>query len=157
MKTFLCLAALTGAVVVAGANASAQQQPDCTGREGPLKLYVDVEGVRSAEGLVAVTLYADDSSRFLAKRGSLYVGRVPAKSPATRVCIFLPAPGTYALAAYHDANADRKYDRTSVGLPAESYGFSNNPAVFLGMPRFSSVRLAVPRTNMSTRITLRHP
>lgn len=157
MRVFLGLATLSCAVLLAGADASAQQQPSCTGREGPLKLYVDVEGVRSGEGLVAVTLYADDSSRFLAKRGSLYVGRVPAKPGETRVCIFLPAAGTYALAAYHDADADRKYDRTAVGLPAESYGFSNNPAVFLGMPSFSSVRLAVPRTNMTTRITLRHP
>jgi uncharacterized protein (DUF2141 family) len=157
MRAFPGHAALACALLVAGADASAQQQPNCTGREGPLRLYVDVEGVRSAEGLVAVTLYADDSSRFLAKRGSLYVGRVPAKAGETRVCIFLPAAGTYALAAYHDADADRKYDRTAVGLPAESYGFSNNPAVFLGMPRFSSVRLAVPRTNMTTRITLRHP
>jgi uncharacterized protein (DUF2141 family) len=141
---------------VAGADASAEE-PSCTGREGPLRLYVEVEGVRSAAGLVAVTLYADDSSRFLAKRGSLYVGRVPARPQETRVCIFLPAAGTYALAAYHDADGDRKYDRTAIGLPAESYGFSNNPAVILGMPSFSSVRIAVPRTNMSTRITLRHP
>ena len=157
MRVFLGLAALACAVLLAGVDASAQQQPGCTGHEGPLRLYVDVEGVRSAEGLVAVTLYADDSSRFLAKRGSLYVGRVPARTPETRVCIFLPAAGTYALAAYHDADADRKYDRTAIGLPDEGYGFSNNPAVILGMPAFSSVRLAVPRTNMSTRITLRHP
>jgi uncharacterized protein (DUF2141 family) len=75
------------------------------GHEGPLKLYVDVEGVRSNDGLIAVTLYADDSSRFLRHRGSLYVGRVPAKAGKTRVCIYLPSAGTYALAVYHDANA----------------------------------------------------
>ena len=45
----------------------------------------------------------------------------------------------------------------AIGLPAEAYGFSNNPAVLLGMPRFSSVRLAVPRTGLSTRIRLRYP
>jgi uncharacterized protein (DUF2141 family) len=156
MKVFIGLAALAGILLMAGANASAEE-PACTGREGPLRLYVDVEGVRSAAGLVAVTLYADDSSRFLAKRGSLYVGRVPAKAATTRVCIYLPAAGTYALAAYHDADADRKYDRTAIGLPDEGYGFSNNPAVILGMPAFSSVRLAVPRTDMSTRIRLRYP
>jgi uncharacterized protein (DUF2141 family) len=44
-----------------------------------------------------------------------------------------------------------------VGLPDEPYGFSNNPGVFLGMPRFSSVRLSVPRDNMRTSVTLRHP
>ena len=156
VRISFALAASIWAWPLAGADASGQQSA-CTGHAGPLKLYVDVEGVRSADGLIAVTLYADDSSRFLMHHGSLYVGRVPATPPKTRVCIFLPGPGTYALAVYHDADADRKYDRTAIGLPAEGYGFSNNPAVLLGMPRFSSVRLAVPRTNMSTQIRLRYP
>jgi len=157
MKAFPCLAAIACAALLPGAGASAQTPPSCTGHEGPLKLYVDVEGVRSNDGLIAVTLYADDSSRFLRHHGSLYVGRVPAKEGTTRVCIYIPSAGTYALAVYHDANANRKFGRTAIGLPAEAFGFSNNPAVFLGMPRFSSVRLAVPRTDLSTRIKLRYP
>jgi uncharacterized protein (DUF2141 family) len=156
MGVFLRSAAVAGAVLVAGGGVSAQQ-PACTGRPGPVRLYVDVEGIREAEGLIAVTLYVDDSSRFLAKRGSLYVGRVPARAPATRVCIYLPSTGTYALGVYHDADGDRSYDRNALGLPAEGYGFSNNPAVILGLPSFRSVRLAVPRDNMSTRVRLRYP
>lgn len=156
MKTLLRSAALGCAVLFTNGGASAQE-PDCTGHQGPVRLYVDVEGVRKAEGLIAVTLYADDSSRFLAKRGSLYVGRVPAQAPETRVCIYLPSTGTYALGVYHDADGDRKYDRNAVGLPSEGFGFSNNPAVILGIPSFRSVRLAVPRDNMSTRVRLRYP
>jgi uncharacterized protein (DUF2141 family) len=157
MSRFLGLGAAVGAALLLGASAAAQQPSDCTGREGPVRLYVDVEGVREAQGLIAVTLYADDSSKFLAKRGSLYVGRVPAKAPKTTVCIYLPDTGIYALGVYQDMDSDRKYDRSSVGLPDEPYGFSNNPAVFLGMPRFASVRLSVPRNNMRTSVTLRHP
>jgi uncharacterized protein (DUF2141 family) len=156
VRAVLQFAAIGCALLLAGEGASAQQ-PGCTGREGPVRLYVDVEGVRNSEGLIAVTLYADDSSRFLAKRGSLYVGRVPARAPETRACIYLPSTGTYALGVYHDADGDRKYDRNAVGLPSEGFGFSNNPAVILGIPSFRSVRLAVPRDNMSTRIRLRYP
>lgn len=138
------------------ANASAEE-PACTGPKSPVKLFVDVEGVRSSDGLIAVTLYADDSSKFLAHHGSLYVGRVPAHSGTTSVCIHVPKTGVYALAVYHDTNANRKYDRNAVGLPAEPYGFSNNPRVFLGMPAWHSVRLAVPKTDTRTSITLRNP
>ena len=138
-------------------GAVAQPAPSCTGYEGPVRLYVDVEGVRKAEGLIAVTLYADDSKRFLAKRGSLYVGRVSARAPKTTVCIMLPSTGIYALGVYHDADADRSYDRNAVGLPKEGYGFSNNPAVILGLPSFRSVRLSVPRNGMRTSIRLRYP
>jgi uncharacterized protein (DUF2141 family) len=149
---------LTGLLVVLfAASGAIAQEPECTGHKGPLRLYVDVKGVRSDKGLVALTLYGDDSSKFLAHHGSLYVGRVPAKAPTTRVCIYLPGPGVYALAAYHDANADRKYNRTAVGLPAEDYGFSNDPPVFLGMPSFKRVRLSVPRSDMTTTIKLRYP
>ena len=76
MSPFLRILGASGLALLASGGATAQQ-PDCTGHEGPVRLYVDVEGVRKAEGLIAVTLYVDDSRRFLAKRGSLYVGRSP--------------------------------------------------------------------------------
>jgi len=136
---------------------AAAESPACTGHPSATRLYVDVDNVTSSDGLIAVTLYADDASKFLAHHGSLYVGRVPAKSGTTTVCIYVPATGTYALAVYHDANANRKFDRTAIGLPAEGFGFSNNPRVFLGMPAWRSVRLAVPRGDMHTRIRLRYP
>ena len=156
MRHFVRLSLAAALVLLAGGGASAQQE-SCTGPASSTRLYVDVYDVRKAEGLIAVTLYADDSSKFLARRGSLYVGRVSAKAPETSVCIHLPKTGTYGIAVYHDANSNRSFDRTGLGLPDEGYGFSNNPAVILGLPSFRSVRLSVPRTNMRTRIRLRYP
>jgi uncharacterized protein (DUF2141 family) len=69
----------------------------------------------------------------------------------------VPSLGTYALAVYHDANANRHIDRTAIGLPAEGFGFSNNPHVFLGMPAWRSVRLAVPKNDLHTSVKLRYP
>jgi uncharacterized protein (DUF2141 family) len=148
-----CLTALLVAIAATPATA----QGDCTGTPSATRLYVDVHNIRSDEGLIAVTLYPDDSSRFLARRGSLYVGRVPAQAGTVRVCIHVPAPGTYALGVYHDTNADRRYTRNAIGLPSEGYGFSNDaPAVF-GLPSFRSVRLAVPRSGFVTRVRMRYP
>jgi uncharacterized protein (DUF2141 family) len=158
MRAIVYVCTVAGVTLLAAAGALAEQQEEpCTGHAGPARLYVDVENVRNAEGLIAVTLYADDSSKFLVHHGSLYVGRVPAVASRTSVCIYLPATGVYALAVYHDANANRKFDRTAIGLPKEGFGFSNDPAVFLGMPRFSSVRLSVPRSGMRTSVRLRYP
>ena len=149
----IALAAAAGGSQDQGARAGSE----CAGRPGPVRLHVNVEGLRSADGLVAVTLYADDSRRFLARRGSLYVGRVPAQAPATRMCIYLPSTGVFALAVYHDADADRRFDRTGLGLPAEGFGFSNNPGTLFGIPSFRAVRLSVPRDNMRTTVRLRYP
>ena len=116
-----------------------------------------VQGLRSAKGLVAVSLYADDKSKFLVKKGSIYVGRVDAHAPATRVCMHLPKAGTYALAVYHDEDASRKLNRSFIGMPTEGFGFSNNPKTFMSLPAFSAVRLNVPKSGMETSIKLRYP
>lgn len=145
---------MAACLALAAAPALAQ---DCTGRPSATRLFVNVSGVRSAQGLIAVTLYADDPGRFLARRGSLYVGRMPARAGTTRVCIHVPAPGIYSLAVYHDANADRRFDRNMLGLPAEGYGFSNDAPTLFGLPRFRAVRLNVPRDGFSTNVRLRYP
>ncbi len=150
-------AALALASPAAAAPATATPPAGCTGPASPYWLNVIAEGLRNGDGLLAVTLYADDSSKFLIKHGSLYVGRVAAQGGSTRACIFVPKPGVYALALYHDENANRSFDRTSVGFPAEGFGFSNNPATLAGLPAFKSVRIAVPKTGLTTRISMKYP
>jgi len=152
-----------GAFLVSTGSLAAVPQPvpepaaACEGPVSPVKVYVNVTGVKAAQGLIAVTLYADNSSKFLAKKGSLYVGRVAARAPTTRVCIHVPTTGTYAIAVYHDADGDRKFKRSGIGLPAEGYGFSNNPGTLFGLPAFSKVRIGIPRTNVQTTVKLKYP
>ena len=154
-------AALTAAMVPALTSPAGAQgsgaPPGCTGPASETWLNVSASGLRNGNGLLAVTLYADNPSKFLARRGSLYVGRVNASPGATSACIFVPQPGVYAVALYHDENSNQKFDRTGIGLPAEAYGFSNNPATLVGLPSFRSVRLNVPRSGLTTRIHMRYP
>jgi uncharacterized protein (DUF2141 family) len=153
--------AIIPAVIAVGllaAPAEAQSAPaGCTGPASATWIDVAVEGIHSGNGLVAITLYADKPRKFLAKHGSLYVGRVPARAGTTVGCIFVPKPGVYALAIYHDENADQNFDRTGLGLPAEGYGFSNNPSTLAGLPSFKSVRLNIPRAGLVTRIRMKYP
>lgn len=167
MRLYSCLLAIACAALPLGQPAFAADDSEsdggragpetCTGHPGNVRLYVDVHGVQSSQGLIAVTLYADDSSKFLAHRGSLYVGRVPAHQGTTRVCIWVPHSGVWAIVAYHDANANRKYDRNAIGLPKEGAGFSNNPPTFLGLPAFRSVRFAVHGPQSEINVRLRYP
>ena len=129
----------------------------CTGPMSETKLNVTITNVRSSRGLIAVSVYADDSKRFLAKRGSLYVGRVPAQAGTTRMCIHLPSTGTYGLAIYHDENGDRKFNRSGIGLPAEGYAFSNDAPTIFGLPSFGRVRFNVPRSGFETAVKLKYP
>jgi uncharacterized protein (DUF2141 family) len=153
-------AAVAGLLALAAAAPQAQAQTapaGCTGAPSSTWITVIVEGVRSGSGLIAATVYADDSRKFLIKNGSLQVGRVKAVAGTTRICITLPGPGTYALAMYHDENGNQKFDRNGIGFPAEGYGFSNNPSTIAGLPAFSSVRLAIPRAGLVSRIRMKYP
>ena len=46
-------------------------------------------------------------------------------------------PGSYAIAAYHDANDNKKLDKSFTGIPSENYGFSNNARGTFGPPSLS--------------------
>jgi len=133
------------------------QAASCGGPDKGHRVFVNVNRVRVSSGLIAVSIYADNARKFLATRGALYVVRVPAIAGTTRVCVNLPGPGIYGLAVYHDMDSDRGFDRNRVGLPAEGYGFTNNPRLLFGIPAFSSVRINLPRTNMWTNVRMTYP
>lgn len=151
------------ALAAFGAPAAAQADggngaPDgCTGTPSDTWITIVADGLRNGNGNLAVTTYVDDSKRFLVKHGSISVGRVKAQAGTTRACVFLPKPGVYAFALYHDENANGKIDRSGLGLPQEGWGFSNNPATLFGLPSFSSVRLSVPKPGLVARIHMKYP
>lgn len=142
---------------IAATAADTAPPAGCTGPASAHWLNVNVEGVRSGNGLIAITLYADNPRKFLVKKGSLYVGRVNATQGTTHGCIFVPNPGVYVIAIYHDENGNMKFDRSGIGFPEEGFGFTNNPATLAGLPSFRSVRLNVPRTGLSTTIRMKYP
>ncbi|MDB5454126.1 MAG: hypothetical protein JWO33_2704 [Caulobacteraceae bacterium] len=143
----LALAAALGAAPLAHAQ-------DCAG-DGAGRLTVMVDGLRSASGEVAVTVYPDDPRRFLARRGKLYRLRVPTRTPTTGACFMLPA-GVYALAVYHDADGDRDFDRSKTGLPTEGFGFSNDAPTRVGLPSFDTVRFRYRPGDKPIRIRMRY-
>lgn len=163
-KRLRAAAALTAtaiaATVMSGSTAASANTntPNCAGPASDTWINVTVDGVRNGNGLMAVTLYADEPRKFLVKKGSMYVGRVDATAPETRMCLFVPKPGVYALAVYHDEDSSRNIKRSGVlGLPEEGFGFSNNPPTIASIPSFRSVRLNISKTGLSTRIHLKYP
>jgi len=132
-------AAITAAASLAFAGPALADE-GCAGTRTPTssRLTVQVTGVRPAAGEVAITIYPDDKRRFLAKGGKFARARVRAQG-TVRACFWAPQ-GSYAIAIYHDRDGDRDFDRTLVGLPAEGFGFSNDPETRTGLPPLSAVR-----------------
>lgn len=137
MKGRTAAIAIAASLLAAGPALADQ---GCAGLRAPSssKLNVLIAGVRPPKGEVAITVYPDDRRRFLAKGGKLARQRVRAAA-SVRTCFWLP-PGAYAVAIYHDQDGDRDFDRTLVGLPAEGFGFSNDPDTKTGLPSLAAVR-----------------
>lgn len=112
---------------------------------GTAELSVEIANLRSAKGVVRVCLTADPANFPACIDDADAVTRsVPAAQiPAGRGVRFegLP-PGDYAVAVIHDENGNRKLD-TFVGVPREGFGFSRNPPVGFGPPRFTAARFTL--------------
>jgi uncharacterized protein (DUF2141 family) len=115
-----------------------------------------VDGVKSERGLMTATVYPPTSGAFLKAKGEIAVWRVPARTPATQMCVFLPAPGAYAVAIYDDLNGNLKFDHSAIA-PLEPYGFSNDPRLFLGPPSASAARFTAGPGATTIHIKLRYP
>ena len=153
----LSAAVLVVAAVTAFSAPATAAPADCLGTLSDTWLNVSIEGLRNGNGLVTVALYPDDSRQFLAKGGTIKNNRFEASAPVTRACVFVPQPGVYAIAVYHDEDSSQKLNRSGLGLPTEGYGFSNNPATLAGLPAFRSVRLNVPKTGLTTHVQMKYP
>lgn len=132
---------------------------DCAGQPqgpSPTRLDVEVDGLQPARGEVAITIYPDDARRFLAPKGKLARLRLPVKGASASACFWLPSRAYYAVAVYHDVNANRDFDRNLLGLPAEGFGFSNDAPTRVGLPPFSAVRFPATRAETSIRIRIRY-
>lgn len=118
------------------------------------RLDVGVDHMRSAKGLLRVCLTADpDNFPACVDDADAITRNVPAGVHAMR---FDGLPlGTYAVAVIHDENGNAKLD-TFAGIPKEGFGFSRNPAIRFGPPRFAAARFAVTGDVNQQQITMRY-
>ncbi len=126
----------------------AHAAPACIGPASDTWINITVDRVRNSKGLITATLYTNDPKRFLVKNGSLYVASTPASAGQTRFCLFVPHPGSYAIAIYHDEDSSGTLNRGGLfGIPSEAVGFSNNPTIFFGPPSLRSVLVNIEHPN----------
>lgn len=103
---------------------------------------VTLTGLRNAKGQVLVCLTANPKGFPDCSKDKSAVRLAIPAAKAARFSITAPAPGTYAIALVHDENSNAKMD-LRLFLPREGFGFSRNPAIGMGPPKFKSASFAV--------------
>lgn len=116
---------------------------------------VHIEGMRSHKGLVRACL-THDPKYFPHCEKDATAHKLNVAAPQSALLRFTDiAPGDYAITVLHDENGNAKLD-TVLGIPREGVGFSNNPRLIAGPPRFDSVRFRVNGTTVATTIRLKY-
>lgn len=118
------------------------------------QLSVDVDHVRNSRGSLRLCLTADPDNFPSCVDDARAVTRSVAASERAIRFDGLPRGG-YALAVIHDENDNAKLD-TFAGIPREGFGFSRNPRIGFGPPRFTSARFDLQQPVAQQRVTMRY-
>lgn len=114
-------------------------------------IRISVINLRNEKGHVLVSLfrdgagYPDDATKAYRK-----IKLDISAKKASVLFTGLPA-GTYAVSILHDENDDQKMNKTSLGLPKEGYGFSNNVVGAFGPPSWSRASFAHKQGGLTVR------
>lgn len=117
-------------------------------------LEIVATGLRNTKGLIRLCL-TQDARHFPDCAGD--PNAVKRSVPASETSISLGglAPGRYALSLIHDENGNGKLD-TLFAMPREGFGFSRDPAIGFGPPKFSAVLFDVASGSNRRNIRVRY-
>ena len=148
-----------GSFVSSGASAqdeavSTLKHVSCKG--GDHEIRVVVTNIKSSVGLMVADLYPEKEENFLRSKGRIAQVKFAAKAPVTSFCFQTPEAGNYALAVYHDENANDEFDKKAFGLPDEPFGISNNPRIRFRAPTNAEALFEVASDGANVEIKLKN-
>jgi len=120
-------------------------------------LEVRVSGLRSANGLLLVSLF-DAAEGFPDAADRALQTRTAVLNKGLDPFRFSGLPhGAYAVAVLHDENGNGKMDVNFLGIPKEGAGASNNPEPRMGPPSYEECRFALNSDRLALDIDLVYP
>jgi len=117
-------------------------------------IHVELVGLRNDRGHVVCALYA--SAEGFPKQPEKAIAHATSDIARGRAaCEFAEiAPGTYAISAFHDENANGRLDTNFLGIPREGVGASNNARGHFGPPHFDAAAVRVGPGRIDLTITM---
>ena len=117
-------------------------------------LDLGVSDLRSAKGSLRICLTKAPDNFPSCIKGADAVRRSVPAGERDQSFDGLP-PGDYAIAIIHDENNNGKLD-TVAGIPREGFGFSRNPPIGFGAPRFRAARFTIAEPTEHQQVRMRY-
>jgi uncharacterized protein (DUF2141 family) len=105
------------------------------------QLTIKISNIEKLKGEIKIGVFNNESN-FLKEGASIknYTVKVD-KNTAVLTITDLPK-GEYAISMYHDENMDKKMNTNFIGIPKESYGFSNNIQPRMSAPKYKDCKFS---------------
>jgi len=114
-------------------------------------LEVKIDNIQNDNGDILIGLYSGGNT-FPRKTSD---GRVVKASKDGVIVAFHDLkPGPYAISVLHDENSNKDMDQSTIGIPKEGFGFSNNARGSLGPPSFEKAKFDLQPGAKDTRISI---
>ncbi|MBD2775698.1 DUF2141 domain-containing protein [Iningainema tapete] len=137
MQRFLAqvlLLSIIGTTIASHANANVASSNSLT---------VTVSGLRNQKGRICLSLFSAEQGFPNKKERATEAQCFKAGEGSIAVKFNNLLRGSYAVAVIHDANEDGTLNRGLFGIPEEGFGFSRNPNVRMGPPKFKDAAIFV--------------
>lgn len=121
--------------------------------QGTATLEVEVTLNKAAGGQVMLML-CPDSASYEAEEGC-HLQKADAVGPVVKLVFTGLKPGSYALRAVHDINANGDIDVNKLGLPIEPFAFSNDAMGRMGPPSFKEAAVLVRSGGSTIKVKMR--
>lgn len=124
-------------------NPTPQAQSQALAPTRAESVRVQISGIRNTNGDIGCGIF-NSADGFPEEASKAYKTLRMASPGNSAICQFndIP-PGTYAIAVFHDENANGKLDKNFLGIPREGYGASNNVRPKMSAPTFKDAAFSV--------------
>lgn len=120
------------------------------------RIVVEVEGLRSSKGQVMAALYAGPDGFPDRSEAAVSTVKAPVQDGACRLVFPNASPGSFAVAAFHDENADGKMNTNIIGIPKEGFGLTGLEKLKLARPDFEAARFTYTGGEQTVRLVMHY-
>jgi uncharacterized protein (DUF2141 family) len=118
-------------------------------------LTLVIGGLRSQAGVVCVALFKSETG--FPSDGTQAIRNSCVKITTLPLMVNFDLPyGNYAVSLLHDENEDGRLNTGFLGIPKEGIGFSNNPRIFSGAPKFATARFTFTQNNTNLQVSMKY-
>ncbi len=118
-------------------------------------LTVEIAGLSETKGQVCLSLFSSGRGFPDSKDDAVDTQCVKITDKLLEVTFDNLEPRSYAVAVFWDDNEDGQLNRNFLGIPTEKFGFSSNPVIQTGPPKFGESAVLVIGKNTRISIQLR--